>query len=297
MPNFSVILPVYNRATTLDRCLESLSGQTRQAEEIVVVDDGSVDGTMDLLSGWQTRLPRMKVLSQQNKGVAAARNRAIGVSSGDWLAFLDSDDEWYPNKLEIFTAEIENNTEIDLIHSDRVAADGTSRSKQMSDISPEKFEDKTFLLGGWNIAATTLAVRRDTYDRTGGFIENLYSCSDYEFFWRALALSRKIRYMPMPLANMHNGPLGMARALSPEKRLRDNLRAMASAILWMENHAEVPPVLAQDLGRWRDREFKELVRTSYSQGHMAQALKELLIYARERFCPGYWYIPKERVLG
>lgn len=95
--NISVIIPTYNRSQSLHRALQSVYRQTLMPGEIIVVDDGSNDGTEQML---RNEFPEVRYIYQQNRGVSAARNRGIAAASGDWLAFLDSDDQWLPEKLQ-----------------------------------------------------------------------------------------------------------------------------------------------------------------------------------------------------
>ena len=93
----SVIIPTYNRKHTLNRAIHSVLSQTSQPREIIAVDDGSTDGTKE----WLAKMyPAIRYIHQSNSGVSAARNVGIKTAQGDWLAFLDSDDEWLPQKLE-----------------------------------------------------------------------------------------------------------------------------------------------------------------------------------------------------
>lgn len=92
----SVVVPTFNRAHTFPRALDSILCQSLPATEIIVVDDGSQDDTADLI---RHRYPQVRYLWQPNGGVSSSRNRGIGASGGDWIAFLDSDDAWFPDKL------------------------------------------------------------------------------------------------------------------------------------------------------------------------------------------------------
>ncbi|MCB1713751.1 MAG: glycosyltransferase family 2 protein, partial [Candidatus Competibacteraceae bacterium] len=92
----SVIIPAHNRAHTLPRALDSVLAQTRPADEVILVDDGSTDDTAALL---QAHYPTVRYLHQPNQGVSAARNSGIRLARGDWIALLDSDDAWLPHKL------------------------------------------------------------------------------------------------------------------------------------------------------------------------------------------------------
>ena len=101
MPRFSVVLPTFNRADTLPRAVSSVLAQTMGDLELIVVDDGSTDGTADGLS---TLDPRVNLIRQENRGVSSARNAGLRSSSGELIAFIDSDDEWLPRHLEVAAA-------------------------------------------------------------------------------------------------------------------------------------------------------------------------------------------------
>jgi glycosyltransferase involved in cell wall biosynthesis len=96
-PSVSVVIPTYNRARTIERAIDSVLAQTFQDFEVIVVDDGSQDETKGVLSRFGDRI---RLIIQENRGVSAARNTGIQAAHGKWIAFLDSDDEWHPAKLE-----------------------------------------------------------------------------------------------------------------------------------------------------------------------------------------------------
>ncbi len=96
MSSISVIIPTWNRAHLIQRALDSVSVQSHRPDEVIVVDDGSTDNTCELV---EAEYPEVKLLSQENKGVSAARNAGIQAATGDWICLLDSDDTWQPEKL------------------------------------------------------------------------------------------------------------------------------------------------------------------------------------------------------
>ena len=106
-PRVSVIVPAWNARANLDRCLQALTAQTLREIEIIVVDDGSTDGTWDALLAWQARDPRILPLRQANSGVSAARNAGLRGAHGEWIRFVDVDDSMQPDSLEILLARAE----------------------------------------------------------------------------------------------------------------------------------------------------------------------------------------------
>ncbi|MCH5378249.1 MAG: hypothetical protein JJ992_30195, partial [Planctomycetes bacterium] len=162
------------------------------------------------------------------------------------------------------------------------------------EIAPQTYQDRRFLLSEWVVMTSTVAVRRDTASGAGAFVDKLYSCSDYEWFWRVICIARRVKYVPVPLTIVHDGPLGMARALREQSRIRDNLRAMASSIRWMEARPETASKCSVPLRRWRAREFKQLVRLNIDQRRYPSAVSELSRYLAEYISGRFLYLPVSR---
>ena len=114
-PVLTVIIPVYNGERFLGAAIESVLHQTFQDYELIVVDDGSTDKTSNVVDAYKGRL---KFLTQSNSGQASARNLGFRCSSGEYLAFLDADDLWYPNMLETEVMALEENPKSGLVYSD-----------------------------------------------------------------------------------------------------------------------------------------------------------------------------------
>lgn len=107
MPKFSVVMPTYNRAAFLERAVSSALTQTYTDFELIVVDDGSTDNTLDVLDRLSDRDSRIKVIEQDNTGPAAARNAGIARAMGHIISYLDSDNTWYPDYLSVVDEELE----------------------------------------------------------------------------------------------------------------------------------------------------------------------------------------------
>ena len=103
MPRFSIIIPAYNAEAYLQRCLDSILTQNYSDYEVIVIDDGSTDGTSNILGQY----PQVKVISQSNHGMATARNRGLEVAQGDYILFIDSDDRLCPNALDTLAHELQ----------------------------------------------------------------------------------------------------------------------------------------------------------------------------------------------
>lgn len=117
MPKVSIIMPTYNRADTIQRAIKSVQAQSFGDWELIVVDDGSTDDTLSLIDKLE---PRMNLIRQANRGFVEARNTGLRAGTGEYLAFLDSDDEWLPNHLDLCIAFLENHAEEQFIATELI---------------------------------------------------------------------------------------------------------------------------------------------------------------------------------
>ena len=187
-PSFSVILPVYNRAATVAEALVSVLEQTRPAEEIIVVDDGSDDDLEAALAPFRDRI---RLIRQENGGVARARNRAAAEARGDWLAFQDSDDVWDRDHLAVAARDLADAGDEVLCHLGDVTYTGSGYRQGLWAIKGLEFprnrarridDPLGLVVSGMTLQAA--AIRRDTFHRLGGFDEDMLMLSDTAFFCR-----------------------------------------------------------------------------------------------------------------
>src|SRR5699024_10085346 len=115
-PFFSVIITTYNRKKLLERALSSLLNQTEKDWEVVLIDDGSEDGTSEMIPAYQKKIPRFSYIYQENKGFIQAKNEGIRRSKGEYLTFLDSDDEYAANHLENRKGILQKYPDVELLH-------------------------------------------------------------------------------------------------------------------------------------------------------------------------------------
>lgn len=183
MTSVSVVIPTFDRAAVLPRALDSVLAQTRPVDEILVVDDGSRDDT----AGLAGRYPSVRWLHGPNRGVSAARNRGIRESGGEWLAFLDSDDAWEPEKLELQLEAVAGAEDPALVHCDETWIRNGRR------VNPRQRHQKR---GGWifhhclplcAISPSAAMVHRRVLHEIGGFDEDLPACEDYDLWLRLTA--------------------------------------------------------------------------------------------------------------
>jgi glycosyltransferase involved in cell wall biosynthesis len=185
-PLVSVVLTTYNRKDLLRQAIRSICGQTHVPDEIIVCDDGSTDGTQQELS---IEFPSVVWLKQANKGVSCARNRGIIHSRGAWIALLDSDDEWKPNKLELQLECMKRNPRSRACHTDE------EWIRNGNQVIPPKFLDKSprdlfsRSLSKCLICPSSALIQREVFSEIGLFDESLPVCEDYDFWLRLLLLT------------------------------------------------------------------------------------------------------------
>ncbi len=191
----SVVLPSYNRAHLIRRAIASVLSQSYRAFELVVVDDGSTDGTREVMDTLDD--PRIQYIRHsRNRGAAAARNTGIGAGEGEYVAFQDSDDEWLPHKLQRqMDVLTRSSPQIGVVYSSfwKVRGSGKRvyppRSRRWASLIPSEVrrlegDIRTALLRGNPVTTQAALVRRACFDRVGTFDERLPCLQDWELWLR-----------------------------------------------------------------------------------------------------------------
>ena len=201
----SIVIPTYNRVHTLDRAIQSVLAQTFQNFELFVVDDGSTDGTVDYLKGLLGKDSRLHVLHQnENRGVSSARNIGVENSSGEWLAFLDSDDEWLPEKLERQIQFAQQSPEIRLIHTEEIWIRDKVRVNASNKYAKSGGRIFKRCVDLCCIAPSSAMIRRDLFADVGLFREDFPVCEDYEL-WLRIAANENIGFIDESLIRKFGG--------------------------------------------------------------------------------------------
>jgi glycosyltransferase involved in cell wall biosynthesis len=196
MPIISVIIPAYNSELTIKETIESVQKQTFTNFEIIVIDDGSQDGTIELVKNLVKLEPRLKIFCYENAGVAVARNRGIQLAQGEFISLLDADDLWTPDKLELQLKALKNNPEAGVAYSWTNPVDeqgkllflGT-RPVWEGNVYKELLQTN-FLSNGSNIL-----VRREAIESINGFPTDFPVASDWDFY---LKLAFKWSFVVVP---------------------------------------------------------------------------------------------------
>lgn len=199
----TVIIPTYNRADYIEETIQSVLNQTYQNFEIIVSDDGSTDNTKEIVESFNDR--RIKYIFHENSGLpAVTRNRGIKQSSGEYIALLDSDDLWLPDKLKKQIGEFEKNGNIGLVCTKSFHFNKEKKWIQYKHLSEKDFTFKSLFLRN-NIICSSVVIKKSVLDDVGLFNENpkIQSGEDYEL-WLRIAKKYEIKYVNIPLAKYRN---------------------------------------------------------------------------------------------
>jgi glycosyltransferase involved in cell wall biosynthesis len=208
MPRVSVVIPAYNAEATLAETLESLFAQTFADFEAIVVDDGSVDGTVRVADGFGDQ--RLRALSIPNGGVSRARNHAIAQAQGEFVAFLDADDLWEPGKLEQQIAILDARPLAGLCVTGAIRIDDASRELAPIPVLDTDDPCATLLLQSMAVGCISSGVVRKTLlDSVGGFDPRFSQCADWDL-WLRLSRASEIAVVPSQLVRYRTSPGNMS---------------------------------------------------------------------------------------
>ncbi len=199
--DITVIIPTHNRAHTLERALRSVFDQTRAPTEVLVVDDGSTDHTEGLI---RTRFPDCRYIRQQNRGVSHARNRGIRASRGPWIAFLDSDDEWLPDKLAAQVRALAGRPDYRICHTEEIWIRKGVRVNAMKKHAKSGGRIFRKCLPLCVISPSSVILQRSLLDEIGLFDEDLPACEDYDL-WLRICARYPVLFLEHPMIIKHGG--------------------------------------------------------------------------------------------
>ena len=184
-PFFSVIIPVYNRRDFLPIAIESVLKQTFSGYELIIVDDGSTDGTTKLLRSDLSRIKSLIYMYQKHQGISSARNYGIKNANGNFIAFLDSDDRFCRQKLQIAYEHIQNNPGYKIFHTNEIwYKNGKLLPQKAYQKKPTGFVFKQ-VLKLCCISSSTVVIKKDLFKDIGLFDKNFPVCEDYDLWLRA----------------------------------------------------------------------------------------------------------------
>ncbi len=244
--NISVIIPTFNRKETLKRAIQSVLMQSYTPYEIIVIDDGSDDGTKEWL---KDNFPNVKYIYQMNSGVSSARNKGIKFARGDWIALLDSDDEWLPSKLKDQANEIELNPAAKFLHTNEIWIRNGVRVNQMK--KHKKYGGYIFekCLDMCRISPSSVLIQKDIFDEIGMFDETLKVCEDYDL-WLRFASKYPVHFLDQPLIKKycgHSDQLSNVYDGIESYRIRSLKKIMNSGILNKKQKTITKDVLVKNM--------------------------------------------------
>jgi glycosyltransferase involved in cell wall biosynthesis len=245
-PRFSVIIPNFNHAATLSQAIDSVLAQSYPAHEIIVIDDGSTDDSRLLLERYAGRI---RAIYQDNAGVSAARNRAVESAEGDWLAFLDADDVFLPDRLKQHADWIREEPDLDFLLAEQESRTPDGRllnrflaessagrlliaenpDQQRMRMTPRHFE--ALVADGFG-EIRTLSLPRAKFLEVGGFPEDCQIGEDLHFFIRLYAASSKAGAVRQVLATylIHEGSTLRRNPVRTMELFVETLDSLAPAI-------------------------------------------------------------------
>lgn len=205
-PFISVIIPTFNRKTLCKKAITSVLNQTYTNYELLVVDDGSTDGTsQDILFGGKSNRKHCRYFSlPHNTGVAYARNYGAAQAEGEWIAFLDSDDEWHPKKIAKQVAWIRTHPEYSIVQTKEIWIRKGKR------VNPPKTHEKIAgnifkeSLERCMITPSSVMIKKDFFLKTGTFNESIPACEDYDL-WLRITLRHPVGLVDEYLLTRHGG--------------------------------------------------------------------------------------------
>lgn len=195
MPIISVIIPAYNAEKTLEKTIESVLQQTFFDWELIIINDGSQDSTVEVVS--RIRDPRIQLFSYPNAGVSASRNRGIAKASGEFIAFLDADDLWTPDKLEASLQALQANPQAAVAYSWTDYIDESGQFFRPGNHLTENGNVYAKLLLGFFLEnGSNALIRKQALTEVGGFDESLAGPEDWEI---SLRLARQYQFIAVPI--------------------------------------------------------------------------------------------------
>ncbi len=263
----SVIIPVYNGAATLAAAIDSaLAQEVAGGFEVIVVNDGSTDATAAVIDHYRGHI---KAVDRENGGLSAARNSGAAQAAGDYLAFLDADDLWRPERLSAAVAALERNPAAVLVYCDAVQVDEAGREMAPTFVSPALARPPTMadlLERWWPILPSAATVRRRIFDRLGGFFAPMRSYEDMDFWTRARELG-EFEYLPRALVVYRVTPAA-ERLVKYEQsyalfvaRVTERYGAAARPLLRAIRHAHATALGSRGLGAMNRGEMGEARRS------------------------------------
>ena len=280
MPAVSVIMPVFNVEPYVEAAIASALWQTWRDFELLVVDDGSTDGTLGIIERHAARDPRVKVLRKPNGGISTARNLALSAATGDFIALLDGDDMWESTFLESQVAILQARPDIDVVTANARNVGGLrdgEPARPWPDARPHP--DLLAMIADEQAVFIMCVFRRQVYEAVGAFDESLRTNEDYDYWLRAALAGFRFYRNPRPLGGYRrrNDSLSSSAVnmLQGILRVYDKLRPALT-----DRPLELAALDSQ-VTRFENDKLRALARVAIARGDM-QTAEQLLATLRLR---------------
>lgn len=268
-PTVSVIIPAFNSASFIGRCISSVLNQSYEPKEIIVVDDGSEDNLEEVLSEFDGSI---RLITQENKGASTARNVGVKIAVGDYVAFLDSDDFWRSDKLERQLGFLSENTDVVLCSCSRhsILPDAAAQFT----FPPEPMPNETRIIDKFvdvfsdpYLGTPGVVVKRSVFEEEGGFDSQFVRAEDVDL-WMRIAWGRKIARMTHKMFVQVRRP----ESLSDVKSHADNLRAIEK---FCDTHIDFSTENQSTISRVKSRVYLWWAQDLFSIGDFKSVRKKL----------------------
>jgi glycosyltransferase involved in cell wall biosynthesis len=201
LPKVSVIVPTYNRASWLEETLRSVVSQTFKDFELIVIDDGSIDNTSQIMQSF----PDAQYFNmEKNSGVSRARNLGLDHAKGEFICFLDSDDLWDERKLEVQLHWMENNIDSQVCYTNEIWIRNGVRVNPMNKHRKYTGDIFRYCLALCIVSPSSVMLRKELFDKVGNFDESLPACEDYDL-WLRIAVKNTFHFIEEPLIIKRGG--------------------------------------------------------------------------------------------
>jgi len=295
----SVVIPCYNQAQFLGEAIESVLSQSYQAFEVIVVDDGSTDDTKEVASTYAEEDPRVRLVRQQNRGLAGARNRGLGEASGEYVVFLDSDDRLVEEALKVGVRELESHPGCAFVSGlcRKITADGSV----VPDWEQFRVRDDPYLelLRSCPVYVPAVMYRRSVFDAVGSFDTSYKAAEDYDLYYRILQRFPFYCHETV-VAEIRRHDMNMTRDRT--LMLKYNMDALRSQRKRANVSTRYKEAYRSGERLWRDWHGAPVVnqvRTHLREGRWREGLKGMLAllryYPRGVQLVARWGVERERV--
>lgn len=260
-PLVSVVIATYNMGRYLPEAVASASDQTYGSLEVIIVDDGSTDDTADIVARWQPDA-RIRYIRQENLGQQIAKNRGVAEAKGDYIAFLDADDRWKPDKLQRQIPLFGDDPAVGVVYSDAIIIDQDGRETGRRDIGHPQGRVTEALLYDNFVSFSSAVVSRQALDRCGVFDESLPMSIDYDL-WLRISTEFDFRYVDDALLEYRVWPGQMSHKMV--KRTDCILRILDK---FERNHADLASAGVMARARSSTLVSRGFARMTASQGRL-----------------------------